>query len=91
MKDEKLYLIHVLECISRIQSYTVDGRDKFVKDNMVQDAVVPNWKYFATSQRGRAITTLIDKAECVYKSWFSTSTITKQNSSYEPVALSCCL
>lgn len=29
MKDENLYLIQILECIQRIESYTVDGRDAF--------------------------------------------------------------
>lgn len=44
MKDERLYLIHILECIARIQSYTGDGRDRFMTDTMVQDAVIRNFE-----------------------------------------------
>lgn len=44
MKDEKLYLIHILECISRIQSYTTDGPSKFMMDSMIQDAVIRNFE-----------------------------------------------
>jgi len=31
-KDDRLYLIHILECIDRIQRYTVDGGDAFMED-----------------------------------------------------------
>lgn len=44
MKDEKLYLIQILECIQRIESYTVDGRDAFAKDTKTQDAVIRNFE-----------------------------------------------
>jgi len=30
--DERLYLIHILECIERIEAYTVGGRDEFMRD-----------------------------------------------------------
>ncbi len=30
MKDEKLYLIHIKECIERIEAYTIDGKDFFI-------------------------------------------------------------
>lgn len=44
MKDDKLYLIHVVECIQRIESYTQDGRDAFMRSSMVQDAVIRNFE-----------------------------------------------
>ena len=44
MKDENLYPIHILECIQRIESYTVDGRDAFTRDAKTQDAVVRNFE-----------------------------------------------
>ncbi len=43
MKDEKLYLIHITECLERIASY-VGGMDRgaFLASSLVQDAVVRN-------------------------------------------------
>lgn len=32
MKDDRLYLIHVLECIERVERYTAPGRDAFFSD-----------------------------------------------------------
>ena len=42
MKDDRLYLIHIEECISRIEEYTADGREFFVTDSKTQDAVLRN-------------------------------------------------
>jgi len=42
VKDNKLYLIHVNECIDRIEEYTRGGKDKFCSDHMAQDAVLRN-------------------------------------------------
>lgn len=44
MKDEKLYLIHIAECIERIESYTGDGREAFMRSQMAQDAVIRNFE-----------------------------------------------
>ena len=44
MKDDKLYVIHMLERIERIQSYTRDGREAFLQSEMVQDAVTRNFE-----------------------------------------------
>ncbi|MBM3474824.1 MAG: DUF86 domain-containing protein [Armatimonadetes bacterium] len=42
MSDERLYLIHMQECIERIEAYTVGGRDEFMRDTRTQDAVIRN-------------------------------------------------
>src|SRR3989338_7850579 len=42
MKDDRLYLIHVLECIERIETYTHENIENFVKDIKTQDAVLRN-------------------------------------------------
>lgn len=42
MKDDRLYLIHITECIERIERYTAPGRDAFFSDTMRQDAVLRN-------------------------------------------------
>lgn len=40
MKDDRLYLIHVRECIERIEQYTLGGKDTFFTDVKTQDAVL---------------------------------------------------
>jgi uncharacterized protein with HEPN domain len=50
MKDDKLYLIHIGECIERIESY-VQGIDKeaFIGSSLVQDAIIRNLQVMAES------------------------------------------
>lgn len=42
MKDDRLYLIHISECISRIDSYSSEGKTFFLSDQKTQDAVLRN-------------------------------------------------
>ncbi len=42
MKDDRLYLTHVGDCIHHILEYTVDGKDVFIADRKTQDAVLRN-------------------------------------------------
>jgi len=51
VKDDALYLIHIRECLARIEQYTVDGRDAFFADTKTQDAVVRNLQTLAESSR----------------------------------------
>lgn len=44
VKDDRLYLIHILECAGRIESYTRGGREAFMASPMVQDAVIRNFE-----------------------------------------------
>ena len=44
MKDEKLYLIHIQECLERIQKYVKPGREEFYANSLIQDAVVRNFE-----------------------------------------------
>lgn len=50
MKDDRLYLIHISECIERIESYVV-GRDKqqFLDSTLIQDAIIRNLQVLAES------------------------------------------
>ena len=48
-KDDRLYLVHILECIGRIRRYTIDGKDAFLADEKTQDAVVRNLQTLAES------------------------------------------
>lgn len=51
MKDDRLYLIHISECIERIQKYIKKGKDDFILDQMTQDAVVRNLQTLAESTK----------------------------------------
>jgi uncharacterized protein with HEPN domain len=51
VKDDRVYLGHILRCIARIEEYTVDGRDKFFASHLVQDGVVRNLQTLAESSR----------------------------------------
>lgn len=42
MKEERAYLLHIRDAIGRILDYTRDGRDAFLGDSMIQDAVLRN-------------------------------------------------
>lgn len=39
MKDDRLYLVHILERIERIETVTSAGKDEFLTDATVQEAV----------------------------------------------------
>ena len=49
MKDDRLYLIHIDECIARVESYTAGGKDAFFSSSLVQDAVLRNLQTLAES------------------------------------------
>jgi len=44
MRDEKLYIRDIAECIERIEAYTQEGREAFMQTRMIQDAVVRNFE-----------------------------------------------
>ena len=43
-KDPRVYLAHILECIGKIERFTVTGKTRFLADDMVQDAVLRNFE-----------------------------------------------
>lgn len=50
MKDDRLYLIHIRECIERIDSYiTRKDKQKFLDSTLIQDAVLRNLQVLAES------------------------------------------
>ncbi len=51
MKDERLYLVHIQECIERIQRYTAEGKEAFLADDKTQDAVLRNLQTLAESSQ----------------------------------------
>ena len=42
MKDDAVYLQHILECIARIEEYTKAGRTEFMASTLIQDGVIRN-------------------------------------------------
>jgi len=49
MKDDCLYLEHILECIRKIEDYTEMDEARFMDSSMIQDAVVRNLQVMADS------------------------------------------
>ena len=44
MKDERLYLSNIQECIERIEEYTKGSKEEFMQTKMIQDAVIRNFE-----------------------------------------------
>jgi uncharacterized protein with HEPN domain len=51
VKDDGVYLRHVLRCISRIEEYTVAGREAFFSAHLIQDGVIRNLQTLAESSQ----------------------------------------
>lgn len=50
MKDDRLYLIHITECIERIESYIEGkGKQQFLDSTLIQDAIIRNLQTLAES------------------------------------------
>ena len=49
MKTDRAYLLHLIESIERIENYTVQGKAAFLKEPIVQDAVLRNLQTLAES------------------------------------------
>jgi len=49
VKDNQLYLIHISECINRIEEYVSEGKESFLGDAKTQDAVLRNLQILSES------------------------------------------
>ncbi|WP_414568591.1 DUF86 domain-containing protein [Nostoc sp. CCY 9925] len=49
MKDSRVYLIHIRDCITRIKQYTGEGKEVFFQDIKTQDAVLRNLQVMCES------------------------------------------
>lgn len=49
MKDDRVYLRHILRCISRIEEYVAGGKAAFDSSPLVQDAVLRSVQTMAES------------------------------------------
>ncbi|MBI2345621.1 MAG: DUF86 domain-containing protein [Deltaproteobacteria bacterium] len=44
MKNDRMYLIQIQECVQRIGEYTQNGKEHFLRTPLVQDGVVRNFE-----------------------------------------------
>jgi len=51
VKDDELYLIHISECIGRIEAYVAGGKAAFMSSTLIQDAVLRNLQTLAESSQ----------------------------------------
>ena len=51
MKDDRVYLKHILRCIARIEEYTTAGRESFFSSHLIQDGVIRNLQTLAESSQ----------------------------------------
>jgi uncharacterized protein with HEPN domain len=42
VKDDRIYLNHMLECIGRIEEYTKGNREAFLASTLIQDGILRN-------------------------------------------------
>ncbi|HCO93128.1 MAG TPA: DUF86 domain-containing protein [Phycisphaerales bacterium] len=49
MKDDVVYLSHIMECIRRIEENIAEGRERFLESHTLQDAVLRNLQTMAES------------------------------------------
>ncbi|MBS3954797.1 MAG: DUF86 domain-containing protein [Methylomicrobium sp.] len=49
MKDDRIYIEHIIDCIDRINEYTENDQFVFMNSKMVQDAVIRNLQTLAES------------------------------------------
>ncbi len=49
MKDDSVYLNHIVNCIDRIQENTAQGYEEFMASHTLQDAVLRNLQVLAES------------------------------------------
>ena len=47
MKDPRIFIIHIRDCINRIETYTEEGKAAFLEDLRTQDAVIRNLETMA--------------------------------------------
>jgi uncharacterized protein with HEPN domain len=51
VKDDRVYLKHILRCVSRIEEYVVGGRTAFMASHLIQDGVIRNLQTLAESSQ----------------------------------------
>jgi uncharacterized protein with HEPN domain len=52
VKDQRVYLLHAIDAIDAILSYTAEGRAEFFSDGKTQDAVIRNIEILGQAVKG---------------------------------------
>ena len=67
MKDDKVYLAHIADAIGQIVTYTAGGRDDFMKNRMIQDAVVRNFEVIGEATKNLSEKTKSQRPEIPWR------------------------
>ncbi len=67
MRDDKVHVSHVLECVSRIEQYAGNDRDAFMRSTLIQDAVLRNLQTLAESTQRLSNETKNDHPEVEWR------------------------
>lgn len=51
VERDRIYILHILECIEKIEQYTGGDRTRFLNDSMLQDAVLRVLQVMAESSQ----------------------------------------
>lgn len=67
MKDDRLYLIHIIECIEKIERYTKAGKQEFMSSSLIQDGVIRNLEIIGEATKKVSSTLRDDYSEVPWK------------------------
>jgi len=51
MKDYRVYLAQILERIGRVEEFTKEGKEAFLANNLIQDAVIRNFEVLGEASK----------------------------------------
>jgi uncharacterized protein with HEPN domain len=68
VKDDRVYLKHILRCIARIEEYTAAGRESFLSSHLIQDGVIRNLQTLAESSQRLSEQTRMSQPSVDWKS-----------------------
>jgi uncharacterized protein with HEPN domain len=71
MKEERFYLIHIAQCIEKIEQYTQTRKSTFLTDTKTQDAVIRNFEIIGEAIKRLSAETRQSAAEFPWKRWAS--------------------
>lgn len=43
-KDDRWYLLHIVDALTKVERYTQSGKEKFLTETLIQDAVIRNFE-----------------------------------------------
>ena len=69
MKEERFYLLHIVQCIEKIEQYTQAGKSTFLTDTKTQDAVIRNFEIIGEAIKRLSAETRQCAADFPWKRW----------------------